>query len=91
MGMHFSAPGEPPDDDEGQAAPPGAATDREFLPYRVEVWDATGAYVEQVIAMTRNRSVGWAAFFATKEQFPTRVVTFRDQYGELSRWVAKKH
>jgi hypothetical protein len=91
MGIYFSAPGDPPGDDEGAASPPGVGNGADLLPYRVEVWDPTGSFVEQVIAMTRNRSVGWAAYFATTEQFPTRVVTFRDEHSELSRWTAKKH
>jgi hypothetical protein len=91
MGSYFSGPGQPQDDDEGRSNSPDAGQDRDMLPYRVEVWDPTGTHVEQVIALTRNRNVGWAAYFATTEQFPARVITFRDQYGELGRWTAKKH
>lgn len=88
---YYAASGEPPEDEDGRGLPPSAGQDHELLPYRVEVWDPTGAFVEQVVALTGNRSVGWAAFFATKEQFPSRLVTFRDQFGELSRWNANKH
>jgi hypothetical protein len=91
MAAYLMASGEPPEDDESRAGPSGPGAEADLLPYRVEVWDPTGAFVEQVVAMTRNRTIGWAAYFATTEQFPSRVITFRDQYGELGRWTAKKH
>lgn len=91
MRSYFGAPDEPPEGGEGGPPGQGVGEGHDPLPYRVEVWDETGAYVEQVVALTANRSVGWAAYFATKEQFPSRCITFRDPYGELSRWGGKKH
>jgi len=91
MHIYLAAAGEPPEDGEGGFRGSGAGADSDLLPYRVEVWDAEATFVEQVVALTANRSVGWAAYFATKEQFPHRRVTFRDQYGELGRWDSKNH
>ena len=92
MGRRYlSAAGEPPEDDETLPRGGGQGQDQDLLPFRVEVWDSTGTFVEQVVALTGNRSVGWAAYFATTEMHPTRVVTFRDQYGELGRWTGKRH
>lgn len=92
MEIHFGDYGDPPPPDEnGSATAPGSAQAHAVLPYRVEVWDETGGFVEQVVAFTSTSSVGWAAYFAAKQAFPTRTITFRDQTGVLSRWDAKKH
>jgi hypothetical protein len=36
--------------------------DREDLPYKVEIWYETGASVEQIVAVTANASIGYAAW-----------------------------
>lgn len=91
MRSYFGPAGDPPDDEEPPLRSNHPELDPEFLPYRIEVWDETGTVVEQVVAMARNRSIGFAAYFATKEAFPLRRVTIRDQFGELSRWDNKGH
>jgi hypothetical protein len=86
MKSYFGAAGEPPGDEDGQPHGGGVDAGSEVLPYRVEVWDDAGGSVEHVVALLRNRSVGWAAFYAATEQYPDRVVIYRDQFSELARW-----
>jgi hypothetical protein len=73
---------------------PGLETpdkETEALPFRVEIWDETESYIEQVVALTTNRSIGWAAYFKAQEAYPKQTVIFRDQFGILGRWTRKRH
>ena len=56
------------------------------LPYRVELWDKTLGSVEQVLAVTANASIGYAAYFAATRDFPDRHITLRFRNAILSRW-----
>jgi len=35
-------------------------SERDDLPYKVEIWNDTGASVEQIVAVTANASIGYA-------------------------------
>jgi hypothetical protein len=59
---------------------------REDLPYKVELWDAAKKSVEQVLAVTANGSIGYAAYYAATREYPDRYVTLRHKNGIVSRW-----
>lgn len=83
-------------DDDADAAAAAASfghdpVENEDLPYKVEVWDAAGQYVEQVVAISANPSIGFAAYYAAAREFPGRDVTLRHRDRVLSRWAARSH
>jgi hypothetical protein len=65
--------------------------EREDLPYRVELWDAARTAVEQVLAVTANGSIGYAAYYAATREFPSRYVTLRHKNSIISRWNGPGH
>jgi hypothetical protein len=81
-----------PGDDEG-SSPPGS--DRHLgehtLPYKVELWDETKSFVEQVLAVTAHGSIGYAAYYAATREYPHRYVTLRHKGGIVSRWNGPGH
>ncbi|HEX3699558.1 MAG TPA: hypothetical protein VHV27_02680 [Phenylobacterium sp.] len=93
LGMHeLRPPGEPPD--ETPKTPPSYGEfphDSEDLPYKVEVWDATGQFVEQVVAVSVSPAIGYAAYFAATREYPGRAITLRHRSAVISRWTAKAH
>jgi hypothetical protein len=64
---------------------------REDLPYKVELWDEGKASVEQVLAVTANGSIGYAAYYAATREFPDRYVTLRHKNSIVSRWNGPEH
>jgi len=66
-------------------------TEREDLPYRVELWNEAKASVEQVLAVTASGSIGYAAFYAATREFPQRYVTLRHKNRIVSRWNGPSH
>jgi hypothetical protein len=86
---------EPPDDREDgvpRSVPPGPVpVDREDLPYKVEIWNATGASVEQVVAVTANASIGYAAYYAATREYPDRHITLRHKNSVVARWSGPRH
>jgi hypothetical protein len=88
---HFSS-GDDPDDAARKLAQFGKATaGREDLPYRVELWDEAKSGVEQILAVTANGSIGYAAFYAATREHPTRYVTLRHKNSIISRWNGPEH
>jgi len=84
--------GDNPDDASSKAAPFGrASAAREDLPYRVELWDEAKQSVEQVLAVTANGSIGYAAFYAATREYPNRYITLRHKNGIVSRWNGPRH
>ena len=69
----------------------GHPTPREDLPYRVEQWDAAKQNVEQVLAVTANASIGYAAYYAATREHPNRYITLRHKGGIVSRWNGPDH
>jgi len=47
--------------------------------------------VEQVLAVTANGSIGYAAYFAATREFPHRYITLRHKTGIISRWNGPGH
>jgi len=68
-----------------------AAAGREDLPYRVELWDDTKRSVEQILAVTANGSIGYAAFYAATREHPDRYLTLRHRNNIVSRWNGPRH
>ena len=63
----------------------------EDLPFQVELWDDAKRGVEQVLAVTINASIGYAAYFAATREFPDRYITLRHREGIISRWNGPDH
>jgi hypothetical protein len=66
-------------------------TEREDLPYHVELWNETKKGVELVLAATASASIGYAAYFAATKEFPDRFVTLRHKSSIISRWNGPPH
>ena len=66
-------------------------SEREDLPYKVEIWNETGASVEQIVAVTANASIGYAAYYAATREFPDRHITLRHKSSVVARWSGPKH
>jgi hypothetical protein len=66
-------------------------TPREDLPYRVELWDEAKGSVEQVLAVTANGSIGYAAYYAAAREYPHRYVTLRHRNSIVSRSNPPEH
>jgi hypothetical protein len=56
----------------------------------VEVWNNTGAFVEQTLAITTSKSIGFAAYYAALEQFSDGWITLRHKGAVLARWNTRK-
>jgi hypothetical protein len=84
----------PPDDredgiprsDPSQPVP----ADREDLPYKVELWNEAGTSVEQVVAITANAGIGYAAYYAAAREYPDRHITLRHKNTVVARWSGPK-
>ncbi len=73
----------------GSARPAASRQDvaaNEDLPYKVELWDAQKGAVEQVLAVTANSSIGYAAYYAATREFSDRYITLRHKGAVLIRW-----
>jgi hypothetical protein len=93
QGIVYFHPGDDPRDD-GKSAPAsrsGAPGEGEDLPYKVEVWDEGGAFVEQVVAVSISPSIGYAAYYAATREYPGRIITLRLKGREISRWSGLAH
>jgi hypothetical protein len=86
------ASGNDPDDDASTPASFGRRTaPREDLPYRVELWDEARKAVEQVLAVTANAGIGYAAYYAATREHPQRYITLRHKNHIVSRWNGPDH
>ena len=65
--------------------------DRDELPYKVEIWNETGAAVEQIVAVTANASIGYAAYYAATREYPDRHITLRHKNSVVARWSGPQH
>ncbi|MBV8188652.1 MAG: hypothetical protein JOY64_04870 [Alphaproteobacteria bacterium] len=65
--------------------------DGEELPYKVELWDEQGLSVEQVLAVTANGSIGYAAYYAATREHSDRYITLRHRNSIISRWNGPKN
>ena len=64
---------------------------REDLPYKIELWNEPGTAVQQVIAVTANASIGYAAYYAATREYPDRHITLRHKNSVVARWRGPKH
>jgi hypothetical protein len=80
-------------DESGSAERAGVPSpiERDDLPYKVELWDDAYHTVEQVLAVTSNSSIGYGAYYAAVQQFPTRHITLRHKNRVISRSTARGH
>lgn len=65
--------------------------ENEDLAYKVELWDAAGEVIEQVLAVTSSPSIGYAAYYAATSEFPDAVITLRHKNSVMSKWGGKPH
>jgi hypothetical protein len=65
--------------------------ERDDLPYKVELWNIGKTAVEQVLAVTANGSIGYAAFYGATREFPHRYITLRHKNRIVSRWNGPRH
>jgi hypothetical protein len=80
--------------DGGEAGRSGSAPEpagREDLPFRVELWNDARTAVEQVLAVTANGTIGYAAYYAATRELPHRYITLRHRNRVVSRWNAPGH
>jgi hypothetical protein len=94
LACRLQAPNDPTGEDgrsPAQFGEPMRERKREELPYKVEVWDVTGAFVEHVVALSTNPAVGFAAYYAAAREYPGRDITLRHRDSTLSRWTARPH
>jgi len=85
-----------PDDGKEDGEQTVPANDRrevenEELPYKVELWDAARQGVVQVLAVTANASIGYAAYFAATREYPDRYITLRHKDRVVSSWNTPTH
>jgi hypothetical protein len=74
----------------GRASTPIPRREDELL-YRVEIWNYTGAFVDQTLAITISKNVGFAAYYAAIENFSDSLITLRQKGVVLARSHARKH
>lgn len=88
----FRPPDEPSDEDPKTSSPyTEFQADGDDLPYKVEVWDETGKFVEQVVAVSVSPAIGYAAYYAATREYPGRAITLRHRAAVISRWTGKAH
>jgi hypothetical protein len=89
--LHLQPAGDREDDlPRGTPSRPVPA-DRDDLPYKVEIWNETGAAVEQIVAVTANASIGYAAYYAATREYPDRHITLRHKNSVVARWSGPQH
>jgi hypothetical protein len=90
---YYFLPGDDHDDGEpaGGPIPKSPVSKREDLPYKVELWNLTKTAVEEVLAVTRSASIGYAAFYAATREYPDRYLTLSDKSGIVNRWNGPAH
>lgn len=91
VGYRFQGGDEPSDDGATPLPPGGFPIDADELPFQVEVWDPTGQFVEQVVAVSSSPAIGYAAYYAATREFTGRPVTLRHRSRVISRWAGNSH
>jgi len=89
--LHLASSGGGDDEPQNERFARLRPADGEELPYRVELWDKQGLSVEQVLAITANGSIGYAAYYAATREHPDRYVTLRHRNSIISRWNGPKN
>jgi hypothetical protein len=88
--FHFASAGGGDDDTQNERLARLRPADGEELPYKVELWDTPGLSVVQVLAITANGSIGYAAYYAATREHPDRYITLRHRNSIISRWNGPK-
>jgi hypothetical protein len=91
LGYHFGPDDDPIDPTRRSARPRQPTSPHEELPYKVELWDESRSSVEQVLAVTANGSIGYAAYYAATREYPDRYVTLRHKNNIISRSNPPQH
>lgn len=92
LAYKLQSPNDPTDGDDGRAgAFGGHPVEHDDLPYKVEVLDEAGAFVEHVVAVSANPAIGFAAYYAAAREYPGRDITLRYKDRILSRWTGRSH
>jgi hypothetical protein len=89
--FHLAASGDPEDNGSKRETSPRVPAPHEDLPYKVELWNDAGSAVEQVIAVTANASIGYAAYYAATREYPDRDITLRHKNSVVARWKGPRH
>ena len=89
--LHLVPPGDPEDSQPKYHPSGGNPAPGDDLPYKVEIWNAAGSAVDQVIAVTANASIGYAAYYAAIREYPDRPITLRHKNSVVARWNGPKH
>ena len=89
--LRFSGDNDPGNGPDQPPAQGKGAAEHEELPYRVELWNNVKNSVEQVLAVTANASIGYAAYYAATKEHPERYVTLRHKNSIVSRWNGPTH
>ncbi len=75
-----------PSDDEDPEEKSGRLQAKgEDLPYKVEIWDESGTFLELTVAVTANATIGYAAYFEALREYPERHVILRHKGRVLTR------
>ncbi len=89
--LAFGPAGESDDAPGRRARSDRDAAERDDLPYKVELWNEARTAVEQVLAVTANGSIGYAAYYAATSEHPDRYITLRHKNRIVSRWNESRH
>lgn len=89
--LRLAPPGDREDDMPRRAPPRPVPVDREDLPYKVEIWNETGASVEQIVAVTANASIRYAAYYAATREYPDLHITLRHKNSVVACWSGPQH
>jgi hypothetical protein len=89
--LHLAPPGDREDGNPRSFPSRPVPADREDLPYKIEIWNEAGVAVEQIIAITANASIGYAAYYAATREFPDRHITLRHKNSVVARWSGPRH
>ena len=89
--LELASSGDPENNKPSRRSSAPVPIEREDLPYKVEIWNEGGASVEQVLAVTANASIGYAAYYAATREFPDRRITLRHKNSVVARWNGPKH
>jgi len=69
----------------------GEQPDGDELPYRIELLDADGGVVQQVLAVSLSAAIGYAAYYAAIREYPDRIVVLRHESKVVSRSGSRTH
>lgn len=84
------APSDDPRDKQGGPASAATAREEDDFPYRVEIWNSTRTYLQQTLAITISRNVGFASYYSALEQLSDGLIVLRHKDDVLAHWNARK-